>query len=118
MSVEQRMRDAVKLFRGRTLMDVSCQYAYLQAVVDGVPDEAGRLPLNPDTGPGDEPGMMEIRLHEYINPDDTSDRRLHPVPFFIISEVEAKEVFHNAPEMDLALFQAYKRHKPNQNLSN
>lgn len=55
--MEREMREAVEILRirGRTVTSVTHD-----GVVEGVPDERGKLPANPDTGSGTEPGTFVV----------------------------------------------------------
>ena len=73
MSKEAMIRAGVALLQAR---GYECSQVTGDAVVDGPKDEHGRLPENPDTGPGSEPGREIV----------TVDGRTFSEDFFIDCE--------------------------------
>lgn len=59
MTLESTIREGVELLRAR---GHEVTYVTDAAVVDGVPEEAGHLPENPDTGAGSEPGSLVVNV--------------------------------------------------------
>ncbi len=59
MALENEMELAVEMLRNRGRV---VSYTTENAVVDGPPDEGGRLPENPDTGVGERPGTLTLRV--------------------------------------------------------
>lgn len=74
-TLEERIWKAVTLLRAA---GHSVTFVVVNAVVDG-PAIDGKLPDNPDTGPGSEPGRMEITVH---------DQRPFPAGGLVIREDE------------------------------
>lgn len=82
------MREAVEVLRGRGHTVTSVTH---DAIVDGVPDERGRLPANPDKGAGAEPGMFTI----------TCDVGVFNETFFASVSPQTAEAFADAVEASL-----------------
>lgn len=82
------MQEAVEVLRGRghTVTSVTND-----AIVDGVPDERGRLPANPDTGPGTKPGMFTINC----------DGAVFNETFFVSVSPQTAEAFADAVEASI-----------------
>ena len=86
--MESIMREAVELLRlrGHTVESVTDA-----AIVDGMPDDRGRLPANPDKGSGVEPGTFII----------TCDSQTFTESFFATVSPQTSVAFANAVEAAL-----------------
>lgn len=82
------MREAVEVLRGR---GHNVTFVTHDGVVDGVPDERGKLPANPDKGAGTEPGMLTI----------TCDDAVFNETFFVSVSPQTAESFADAVEASI-----------------
>ncbi len=86
--MEALMREAVEILRKR---GVECTSVTDAAIVDGMPDDHGRLPVNPNTGAGVEPGVFMIHVGSQSFPES----------FFAPVSPQTAEAFADAVEASI-----------------
>lgn len=102
MNLETAMREAVELLRKDEAFSKRfplITFVTDAAVVDGTPDDTGKLPENPDKGAGTESGTLMIKLYDAEDAEalktDGED-----IPSITFTEGEIAEVFgdNSTPE--------------------
>lgn len=105
MSLESAMRGAVELLRES---EVAKRYPLItfvtsDGVVEGPIDDSGRLPKNPDTGAGEEPGMLAIRMYSADAVEALrSTKGVNDVPTITYDEEEIAGLFDDVNEEDIS----------------